>query len=140
MGLIRIFFNNHCKKVYIANKKNSYRNIFEYYVRIFSLKLGDNPIWYGTLSLLMFFNKLICIWLFRAKLEAMIHNIGYPELVVNNTLLHEEIQGVGIVDNTLLHEEIQGVGIVKIHSFMRRYKGWVYLIILSFMWRYKGWV
>ena len=31
------------------------------------------------------------------KLDAMIHNIGYPQLVVDKDLLQEEIKGVGTV-------------------------------------------
>ena len=30
----------------------------------------------------------------RNKLDAMIHNIGYPDLVLNDTQLHTEIKGV----------------------------------------------
>jgi len=30
----------------------------------------------------------------KSKLSAMIHNIGYPELVVDQDLLHQEIQGI----------------------------------------------
>ena len=33
--------------------------------------------------------------MFRDKLAAMIHNIGYPDLVLNDTELSTEIDGVG---------------------------------------------
>ena len=33
----------------------------------------------------------------RNKLDAMIHNIGYPDLVLNDTELSEEINGVCLV-------------------------------------------
>jgi hypothetical protein len=36
----------------------------------------------------------------RNKLDAMIHNIGYPELVINETLLLEEIDGVGFASTS----------------------------------------
>ena len=35
--------------------------------------------------------------LFRNKLDAMIHNIGYPDLVLNDTELHQEIDGVSFI-------------------------------------------
>ena len=35
--------------------------------------------------------------LYRNKLDAMIHNIGYPDLVLNDTELHQEIDGVSFV-------------------------------------------
>lgn len=31
---------------------------------------------------------------YRNKLDAMIHNIGYPDLVLNDTALFSEIEGV----------------------------------------------
>ena len=34
----------------------------------------------------------------RNKLDAMIHNIGYPDLVLNDTELSEEINGVCFVN------------------------------------------
>ena len=34
---------------------------------------------------------------FRNKLDAMIHNIGYPDLVLNDTELYQEIDGVSFI-------------------------------------------
>ena len=38
----------------------------------------------------------------RNKLDAMIHNIGYPDLVLNDTELSEEINGVCLVMETFI--------------------------------------
>ena len=41
----------------------------------------------------------------RNKLDAMIHNIGYPDLVLNDTELSQEINGVCFV-NIWKHSEL----------------------------------
>ncbi len=43
----------------------------------------------------------------RKKLDGMIHNIGYPDLVENHEQLEEEIQGVGrTLDHSTLYNYI----------------------------------
>ena len=37
----------------------------------------------------------------RNKLEAMIHNIGYPDMVLNDTELSQEIKHVNVLDTLL---------------------------------------
>jgi len=45
----------------------------------------------------------------REKLAAMIHNIGYPDLVLNDSLLHAEIEGLNYSDNEFFENVLKNL-------------------------------